>query len=875
VNSLSLSGSGSTVRVARTEEFYRKMYQQVATGIAITDWQGVFQECNPAYCALLGYSEKELTTIDFASLIHPEDREANLVLVRRLQAGEIPSFEIENRYIHKNGEPVWVHKLVSVLHDEEGKPAHLIALVTNITERKLADDIRLRHTAIVKSSDDAIMGLDVNGTVVNWNKGAERLYGYSANEAIGRNICFLSTADDPHDVPNILKRVLKGDVLRNYETVRRRKDGTHVEVSVTLSPIIDAQGAIVGVSGIARDITDRKRADERLRESEAQFRTLAEGIPQLCWMARGDGHIFWYNQRWYTYTGTTPEQMEGWGWQSVHDPQTLPKVLEQWRASISTGVPFDMVFPLRGADGVFRPFLTRVMPIEDADGRVVRWLGTNTDITELRDAQEALRASEERLRLAQWAAHIGTFDVDLRTGVDIWTPETEALYGLPPGGFGGTQTAFENLVHPDDRERIIGLARELIGTGQPAVAEWRVIWPDGSVHWIAARSQVLMDESGAPFRLLGVNMDITESKRAEQALHAMNRALEKQTELLQSQEELLKIFVKNVPAGVAMLDREMRYLQVSDRWCTDYFPGRTQILGRSHYELFPDMPERWKEVHRRALQGETLRASEDYWEGQDGPHWARWEVRPWKTAEGAVGGILILAEDITHRKQMEQALSGMTRKLIESQEQERARIGRELHDDVSQRLALLAFELSEIQNHNDLPSEVQGRLQELHQMTSDISKGVHNLSHELHFSTLDYLGLVSGMRSWCEEYGLRQKLEIDFKSRDVPKLPREISLCLFRVAQEALHNAAKYSGVKRIEVQLTQSSGEIHLIVNDLGKGFDIESARRKLGLGLTSMQERVRLVGGTIVIDSKLTAGTTIHVCVPFSAEHSSQAAR
>src|SRR6516164_6521896 len=90
-----------------------------------------------------------------------------------------------------------------------------------------------------------------------------------------------------------------------------------------------------------------------------------------------------------TSSGTTPEQMEGWGWQSVHDPQTLPKVLEQWRASISTGVPFDMVFPLRGADGVFRPFLTRVMPIEDADGRVVRWLGTNTDITELRDAQEA------------------------------------------------------------------------------------------------------------------------------------------------------------------------------------------------------------------------------------------------------------------------------------------------------------------------------------------------------------------------------------------------------------------------------------------------------------------------------------------------------
>jgi signal transduction histidine kinase len=238
-----------------------------------------------------------------------------------------------------------------------------------------------------------------------------------------------------------------------------------------------------------------------------------------------------------------------------------------------------------------------------------------------------------------------------------------------------------------------------------------------------------------------------------------------------------------------------------------------------------------------------------------------------------VGGILILAEDITRRKQMEEALSGMTRKLIESQEQERARISRELHDDVSQRLALLACELSQIQDNSDLHSEVRGRLQELHQMTSDISKGVHDLSRELHFSTLDYLGLVSGMRSWCEEFGLRQKLEIDFKSHDVPKLPQEISLCFFRVAQEALHNAAKYSGAKRIEVQLTQTSGKIHLIVSDLGKGFDVAAARQKPGLGLTSMQERVRLVGGTIVIDSKPASGTTIHVCVPFNAERSPQA--
>ena len=183
-----------------------------------------------------------------------------------------------------------------------------------------------------------------------------------------------------------------------------------------------------------------------------------------------------------------------------------------------------------------------------------------------------------------------------------------------------------------------------------------MVWADGSVHWIAGYSQVFMDASGEPSKMIGVNIDVTERKLAEEARLEVNRTLEAQAALLQSREELLKIFVKNVPAAVAMLDRDMRYLQVSDRWCTDYLRGRTQILGRSHYEIFPDMPERWKEVHRRSLQGETLRADEDRWDGQDGSHWARWEVRPWKTPEGTVGGILILTEDITRRKQMEESL---------------------------------------------------------------------------------------------------------------------------------------------------------------------------------------------------------------------------
>jgi PAS domain S-box-containing protein len=489
----------------------------------------------------------------------------------------------------------------------------------------------------------------------------------------------------------------------------------------------------------------------------------------------------------------------------------------------------------------------------------------------LSKSAEAVRASEERLRLAQQAARIGTFERNMRTGVVTWTAELEGMYGLPPGGFEGTTIAFfESLVHPDDRARIMELLDCALKTGQPTTGEWRVLWPDGSTHWVAGRWKVFMNESGEPSRMIGVDMDVTERKRTEEALLEVNRNLEAQAALLQSREELLKIFVKSVPAGVAMLDRAMRYVQVSDRWCADYSVDSSQVLGRSHYELFPDIPQRWKEMHRRALEGEILRAEEDSWNREGGTtQWIRWEIRPWRTPSGIVGGVLIFAEDITRRKQMEEALSGVSRRLIESQEQERVRIGRELHDDIVQRLALLAVQLEQVQQtFPDLHVEVRRRLGEIRKHSMEIATDIQSLSHELHASKLEYLGLAVAMRSFCREFGELQKVEIDFQSHDLPSpVPPDVSLCLYRVLQEALHNSAKHSGVGHLEVRLWGTSDQLHLTVRDSGVGFDSEAARKSRGLGLISMQERVKLVSGTLSIESQPNRGTTISARVPFSA--------
>jgi PAS domain S-box-containing protein len=483
------------------------------------------------------------------------------------------------------------------------------------------------------------------------------------------------------------------------------------------------------------------------------------------------------------------------------------------------------------------------------------------DITDKKKAEEALRASEERLRLAQQAARIGSFEWNVQTGVNTWTPELEAMYGLQPGGFSQTQTAFENLVHADDRAGVIRLVDRALKTGQPTEGEWRAVWPDGSVHWIAGRWQVLMNESGEPARMIGVNIDVTGRKRAEEALHESE-------ERFRLAAQAGKMFAYEWDAATDKIVRS---------------EGVTRILGvdagahTTGQEILTMVPPEDRArliaaIAQLSPEEPHLRISYRMVRSDGSVIWVERTSRAYFDEQGRMLRIVGMIADITERKLAETALADVSRKLLEAQEKERARIGRELHDDINQRLAMLAVELEQLE---DSPSEVRSRVQELRKHTTEISNDVQALSHELHSSKLDYLGAIRGMKSWCTEFGERQGIQIEFKSAEVQtSVAPEIGLCLFRVLQEALHNAAKHSGVKRIEVQMREDSGEIHLVISDLGRGFDLETAMQGRGLGLTSMQERVRLVNGTIAIQSKPTGGTSVHVRVPLSSDNAPQRA-
>ncbi|MEO6744625.1 MAG: PAS domain S-box protein [Caldimonas sp.] len=261
-----------------------------------------------------------------------------------------------------------------------------------------------RFRALMEQAPFSVQILSPDGQTSRVNQAWSNLWGVSLEQLAGYNILqdlqLESTGVAPY-----LRRAFAGEAVAIPEIrydpnetlpgLTRHSDPVRW-VSAVAYPLKDSGDRVREVVLVHDDITARKAAEGAVRESEEKLRLLVDTIPQLAWMARRDGHIFWYNRRWYDYTGTTPDEMEGWGWQSVHDPAVLPEVLSRWDASITRGDPFDMVFPIKGADGQFRPFLTRVNPLRDAAGQIVYWFGTNTDISDIKRMEQALRDADRR-----------------------------------------------------------------------------------------------------------------------------------------------------------------------------------------------------------------------------------------------------------------------------------------------------------------------------------------------------------------------------------------------------------------------------------------------------------------------------------------------
>jgi len=247
----------------KTEEL-RATFNQAAIGIAIADLNNQFLQANQKLLDILGYSLEELCKLTFIDITHPGDFEVTREQVRLLLAGKIPHYVLEKRYVRKDGSIVWSRTTVTLVRTANGQAEHYIGFIEDITERKVAAELRSRLAAVVESSNDSIISKTLEGVITTWNQGAERMFGYAAEEIIGKPVTVLIPSNHFNEEPAILERIRRGERIEHYETVRKRKDGTLIDVSLTVSPIKSFDGTIVGASKIARDITERKRSDAAL-----------------------------------------------------------------------------------------------------------------------------------------------------------------------------------------------------------------------------------------------------------------------------------------------------------------------------------------------------------------------------------------------------------------------------------------------------------------------------------------------------------------------------------------------------------------------------------------------------------------------------------
>jgi PAS domain S-box-containing protein len=543
-------------------------------------------------------------------------------------------------------------------------------------------------------------------------------------------------------------------------------------------------------------------------------------------------------------------------YERVH-PEDRERVSKALSDAMENQKSYTAEFRVVRPDGTIRWVTDRGRFYYGANGDPRRALGIGVDVTDRKQAEEARQQKEEELRKTEQLTKVGAWQWDPETDTVTWSEELYRIAGLDSSQPAPTYREHAKLYTAESWGRLRCAVEEALRSGTPYQLDLEMVCSDGATRWLIGRGDVKRDATGRIVQLHGTVQDITERKQAEAALR--------------ESEERFRLVANTAPVLI--------WMSGTDKLCTYFNKPWLDFTGQP---LSAALGYGWAAgVHAEDLQ----RCLETYIQAFDRHEEFKMEYRlrrhdgeyrwvhdmgvPRFNADHSLAGYIGSCMDVTESKLAEEALSRVSSRLIEAQEQERARIARELHDDFNQRLALLAAEIEGIRvDIPDSNGNALSRMDQLQKYISQIATDLQALSHELHSPKLEYLGVAAAMKGFCREFGEKQKMEIDFRSQNLPSpVPSDVSLCLFRVLQEAVHNAAKHSRTRSLAVHFWGVPGEIHLTVNDTGVGFDLEKAITGQGLGLISMQERVKLVNGTISIASKLMHGTEISVRVPVQA--------
>ena len=594
--------------------------------IFMLDPNGYVVTWNSGAERLKGYKAEEITGQHF-SRFYPQE-----AIDRGWPAHELKVAESEGRFedegwrVRKDGSQFWANVVITALREEVGKLRGFSKITRDLTERKYAEEAarrlveettarrvaeenarliqeqreRLRIT--LSSIGDAVISTDAEGRVDFLNPIAEVLIGWKTEEAAGRSLTdvfHIVNEDTREPVDNPAMRALReGEIvgLANH-TVLISKTGVECPIDDSAAPIRDTERNVIGSVLVFRDITERKRSHAAVAESETRFRSLMEQSPFSIQIFSPDGHTRRVNKAWERLWELRFDQVEDYN--ILEDRQLVSKgvmpLLQRAFAGEAVSIPAVQYDLKLTSDPVGERRRSRwvsaiAYPLKSQDGRIEEVVVVHEDITARKNTDIALRESEERLRLALEAGRMGVWDWNIRTNEMNWSDSLEPLHGLARGSFAGTLEAFRKLIHPADRETVDRTIQRAIEQRSGYEIEFRSLWSDGSIHWIAGKGMVLVGNDGQPERMIGIGMDVTQRRRSEQSARFLADASATLSVLVDFDSTLQKVaslavpyFADWVTVDLVEADGSLRRVAVAH-----VDPSKVALAREMHHRFPPD-----------------------------------------------------------------------------------------------------------------------------------------------------------------------------------------------------------------------------------------------------------------------------------------------
>ncbi len=821
----------------------------------VTTWSGGLQN-------IFGIPEEVFSVQagGFLRYLSPEDQRRVMAAIEDAQKNREP-YAGEFRVVRPDGTILWVAARGKFDYFPDGETSSMTGLAIDVTERKqIEESLKKSEEKFAKAFRESPVSmsltrirdhsyLEVNGTF-------ERTTGWTREEVVGRSPLELGIWVEPSQRTDAVTRLLSEGSIHDFDISFRRKDG-QLRTGVGSLELLEVNGEPCALSVIL-DVTEAKQAEQARLLSEMRFSQFFQTLPEYCYLVSPTGEIQEANSAACAALGYTREELIGKPLSFIYAPECqhrMAELFEKWR---TTGTLRNEELVILSKAGKAHTVLVNAGAVKDSSGKIIHSASIQVDITDYREVRQKLEESERRLESIVASAMDAIIAIDSKQRVVVFNAAAEAMFGCrAEEALLATIDRFIparfRTAHVEHIERFG--ATGITNRGMGALGTLWGLRADAEEFPIEAS---ISQTGSADNKLYTVIIrDVTQRRRAEQAVR--------------ESEERFRLLANTAPVMIWTSGPDKLCTFVNQTWLD--FTGRTfeQEMGNGWTEgVHPDDLERCLNTYTQALHQRSSFRIEYRIRQRDGEYrWIDDLGVPRLNPDGSFAGYIGSCLDVTERKQAEEVTASMSRRLIEAHEEERTRVARELHDDINQRVAFLAVSL-DVAKH-DLPSDVtetKRRITEIKEQLIDLGSDIQAMSHRLHSSKLEYLGLAAAAAAFCRDTSARYDVQIDFEGEEIPReLASETSLCLFRVLQETVQNALKHSGSKNLEVSLRSTSDTIVLTVQDWGLGFDVEEALKGQGLGITSMRERLKLVNGELFIQSANQKGTSVRAIIPLNS--------